>query len=74
MIDEQEHPCQDGRIGFASSAGMAFAQSSLTLYGNFDVAIDNVHKGQGYIGDNTYLTQTIPTLAGRRSEGGRLSG
>lgn len=51
-------------LGFASSAGMAFAQSSLTLYGNFDVAIDNVHKGQGYIGDNTYLTQTIPTLAG----------
>lgn len=28
-------------------AGAAFAQSSLTIYGNLDVAVDNVHKGQG---------------------------
>lgn len=27
--------------------GAAFAQSSLTIYGNLDVAVDNVHKGQG---------------------------
>jgi len=29
------------------SVGAAFAQSSLTIYGNLDVAVDNVHKGQG---------------------------
>lgn len=28
-------------------ASTAFAQSSLTIYGNIDVAVDNVHKGQG---------------------------
>lgn len=28
-------------------AGAAFAQSSVTIYGNLDVALDNVHKGQG---------------------------
>ncbi len=28
-------------------ASAAFAQSSVTIYGNLDVAVDNVHKGQG---------------------------
>lgn len=30
-------------------AGAAFAQSSLTLYGNLDVAIDSASKGAGKI-------------------------
>jgi len=29
------------------SVGAAFAQSSVTIYGNLDVAVDNVHKGRG---------------------------
>lgn len=33
----------------AAAAGSgALAQSSLTIYGNIDVGIDNVHKGDGY--------------------------
>jgi predicted porin len=34
-------------------ASAAFAQSSLTIYGNIDVAIDNVHKGQGDVSGTT---------------------
>lgn len=41
----------------------AQAQSTLTLYGNFDVAVDSVHKGQGTIADNSYLTTVVPSLA-----------
>lgn len=48
--------------GLVLASGAAVAQSSLTLYGNFDIALDNVHKGQGYIGDNTYLTTVVPGL------------
>lgn len=34
-------------------AGAAFAQSSLTIYGNLDIAVDNVHKGQGDVSGTT---------------------
>lgn len=34
-------------------ASAAFAQSSLTIYGNIDVAVDNVHKGQGDVSGTT---------------------
>ena len=34
-------------------ASTAFAQSSLTIYGNIDVAVDNVHKGQGNVAGTT---------------------
>ena len=34
-------------------ASAAFAQSSLTIYGNIDVAVDNVHKGQGNVSGTT---------------------
>lgn len=43
-------------------AGAAFAQSSLTIYGNLDVAVDSVHKGQGDI--NGTLFQTLPIAVG----------
>lgn len=33
--------------GFAMAAGVAQAQSSVTLYGLIDVALDNVHKEEG---------------------------
>ena len=39
-------------------AGAAMAQSSVTLYGNIDVAVDSVHKGQGDISGT--LFQTLP--------------
>jgi predicted porin len=34
-------------------ASAAFAQSSLTIYGNIDVGVDNVHKGQGDVSGST---------------------
>lgn len=49
-------------LGLAMGAGAACAQSSITLYGNFDIAVDSVHKGQGYIGDNSYLSTVVPGL------------
>lgn len=42
-------------------AGAAFAQSSLTLYGNIDVAVDNVRKSRGDISGTLY--QTLPATA-----------
>lgn len=50
-------------IALASMVGRVQAQSTLTLYGNFDVAVDSVHKGPGAIAENTYLTTVVPTLA-----------
>lgn len=44
----------------ALGASAAFAQSSVTLYGNLDVAVDNVHKGQGNIAGST-LFNTLAT-------------
>lgn len=46
-------------------AGSAFAQSSLTIFGNLDVAVDNVHKGQGDISGTFF--QTLPILVGGAS-------
>lgn len=43
--------------------GSAFSQSSVTVYGNLDVAYDNVHKGQGNIGGT--LFQTLPFAVAR---------
>lgn len=40
------------------AAGSLHAQSSVTLYGNIDGALDNVHKGQGDISGT--LFQTLP--------------
>ncbi|AWI54246.1 hypothetical protein DEH84_13060 [Aquabacterium olei] len=42
-------------------AGAAFAQSSLTLYGNADVSFDNVHKTAGV----PLLNGTLPVLNGQ---------
>ncbi len=36
--------------------GAAFAQSSLTIYGNLDVAVDNIHKGQGDVSGSPLFT------------------
>jgi len=44
----------------ALGASAAIAQSSVTLYGNLDVAVDNVHKGQGNISGTAF--QTLPTV------------
>lgn len=43
-------------------AGAALAQSSVTLYGNIDVAVDSVHKGKGDISGT--LFQTVPVAVG----------
>ncbi|MBI5926856.1 MAG: porin [Aquabacterium sp.] len=37
-------------------AGAAFAQSSVTIYGNLDVAVDSVHKGQGDVAASTLFS------------------
>jgi len=42
------------------AAGTAFAQSSLTIYGNADVSLDNVHKSAGV----PLLNGTLPALPG----------
>lgn len=42
-------------------AGAAFAQSSLTIYGNADVSFDNVHKTAGV----PLLNGTLPVLNGQ---------
>lgn len=42
------------------TAGSLHAQSSVTLYGNIDGALDNVHKGQGDISGT--LFQTLPQI------------
>ncbi|WP_290870917.1 porin [Aquabacterium sp.] len=44
----------------AVGTGSAFAQSSLTLYGNIDAALDSVHKSQGNI--NGSLFQVLPQV------------
>jgi predicted porin len=43
-------------------ASAAFAQTSFTIYGNIDGALDSVHKGQGNISGTMF--QTLPTLVG----------
>lgn len=45
----------------ALGAGGAFAQSSMTIYGNLDVALDNVHKGQGDVSGT--LLNSVPAVA-----------
>jgi predicted porin len=42
----------------ALGTGAAYAQSSVTIYGNLDVALDNVHKGQGDVSGTIYSTST----------------
>lgn len=42
-------------------AGAAFAQSSVTIYGNLDVALDSAHKGQGDV-NGTFFSLS-PTSA-----------
>lgn len=44
-------------------AGAAFAQSSLTIYGNIDVAVDNTHKGQGNV-SGTFFTLNPTAVTG----------
>jgi predicted porin len=43
-------------------AGVAHAQSSVTLYGNLDVALDSAHKGQGDV-TGTLYTLSTPSAA-----------
>jgi predicted porin len=43
-------------------ASAAFAQSSLTIYGNIDGALDSVHKGQGNIAGTLFAT--LPGIVG----------
>ena len=45
------------------SASAAFAQSSLTIYGNLDVGLDNVHKGQGDLGGTSTTLGAIAASA-----------
>lgn len=56
------------------SAGAAFAQSSLTLYGNIDGALDNVHKGKGtsILGTAaaaTTVTRVSPSISSQNALG-----
>lgn len=56
------------------SAGAAFAQSSLTIYGNIDAALDNVHKGRGIdIRGNavapTTVTRVSPSISSQNALG-----
>lgn len=41
-------------------AGAAFAQSSVTFYGNIDASVDSVHKAQGNIAGTLY--QVLPAV------------
>lgn len=43
-------------------ASAAFAQSSVTIYGNLDVAVDNSHKGQGDV-SNTFFALNANSVA-----------
>lgn len=54
--------------GFAMTAGVAQAQSSVTLYGLIDVALDNVHKEAGLTLFNTpaassTVTRVAPSIS-----------
>jgi predicted porin len=42
--------------------GAAFAQSSVTLYGNIDASVDSVHKSKGDISGTVF--QTLPVIVG----------
>ncbi|HEX5354943.1 MAG TPA: porin [Aquabacterium sp.] len=44
-------------------ASATFAQSSLTIYGNLDVALDSVHKGQGDASGTLYASSPALTAA-----------
>lgn len=44
-------------------AGASYAQSSVTLYGNLDVALDNAHKGQGDVSGTLYTLSTPSAAA-----------
>lgn len=46
-------------LGWVASS----AHAAINVYGNIDAAVDHVHKGQGSIADNTYLSSVVPTLA-----------
>jgi predicted porin len=46
-------------------AGAAFAQSSFTIYGNIDGALDSVHKGQGNITGTMFQTLPAAIAAGQ---------
>lgn len=55
-------------------AGAAFAQSSLTLYGNIDAALDNVHKGAGKTTNGaaavgTTVTRVSPSISSQSALG-----
>jgi predicted porin len=54
----------------ALGASAAIAQSSVTLYGNLDVAVDNVHKGQGNISGTAFQTLPAVIRAGIIAAGG----
>ncbi len=43
--------------------GAAFAQSSVTLYGNLDVALDSVHKGQGNVDGSVFALSAATKAA-----------
>jgi predicted porin len=53
-------------------ASAAFAQSSVTLYGNLDVAVDNVHKSQGNISGTMF--QVLPAVVGGATGAALASG
>jgi predicted porin len=44
-------------------AGAAMAQSSLTIYGNIDIGLDSVHKGQGDASGTLFLASPASTAA-----------
>jgi predicted porin len=59
--------------------GAAFAQSSVTLYGNIDVSLDNVHKSQGDVSGTIFpassaankstLTRVSPSISSQNAIG-----
>jgi predicted porin len=56
------------------SAATAFAESSLTLYGNIDAALDNVHKGHGLdirgnAVNGTTVTRVSPSISSQNAIG-----
>lgn len=55
-------------------AGAAFAQSSLTIYGNIDAALDSVHKGAGKTATgaaaaSSTLTRVSPSISSQNALG-----
>src|SRR5690349_19811463 len=55
-------------------AGAAFAQSSLTLYGNIDAAVDSVHKNAGLTplgtaAPKSTVTRVSPSISSQNSLG-----